>query len=330
MDEATSIQNFDNLLKLVGQVKEEDLYNMWNTEFQKIETNYGHSQNWLQYKKEKAAYAKDQGNAGFTSGKTMEAILWFSFAILLDPSNFIFYSNRSAAWINAKNYSNALADANKCIHLNPNWARGYSRKGAACFFLKQYDEALNAYKQGLAIEPNNEILMKGMQDVKVKEEAAVANENAEQCIAKRKDPEAVQFLDKAVLLDPNEPLYRVNRSEANLNSGNYEQALKDADQAIQLAPNWFKGYKKRGDTLYRWRRYDEAASAYCIAVQLEPNNDNLKKEMNLAINEGVKARYVSKAEEERKKAEEEKKKSEDQKKKEEDKVQTELPKQSAI
>jgi len=51
--------------------------------------------------------------------------------------------------------------------------------------------------------------------------------------------------------------------------------------------------------------------------------------MNLAINEGVKARYVSKAEEERKKAEEEKKK-EEQKKKEEEQVKTELPKQSAI
>jgi hypothetical protein len=39
------------------------------------------------------------------------------------------FSNRSLAHLKAKNYSAACADAEACILLQPNWPRGYFRKG---------------------------------------------------------------------------------------------------------------------------------------------------------------------------------------------------------
>lgn len=58
------------------------------------------------------------------------------------------YSNRSAAYAKAGKYAEALEDAEKTISLNPTWAKGYSRKGAAAAGLMDYMKAFEAYMEG--------------------------------------------------------------------------------------------------------------------------------------------------------------------------------------
>lgn len=53
--------------------------------------------------------------------------------------------------------------ADKCIELSPAFAKGYSRKGAIQFFMKEYDKALETYRTGLTHDPDNEELMEGAQ-----------------------------------------------------------------------------------------------------------------------------------------------------------------------
>jgi stress-induced-phosphoprotein 1 len=54
-------------------------------------------------------------------------------------------------------YELALKDAEKCIQLCPSWVKGHFRKGKALIGLRQYQEAINALKQGLKIEVNKEL-----------------------------------------------------------------------------------------------------------------------------------------------------------------------------
>src|SRR5262245_42023001 len=61
-------------------------------------------------------------------------------------------------------YKEALADADACIKLRPDWSKGYSRKGLALFHLDKYDEAIEIYKKGLAIEPANEQMKEGLKE----------------------------------------------------------------------------------------------------------------------------------------------------------------------
>lgn len=63
-----------------------------------------------------------------------------------------------------KEWDSALEDAQKCVELKPDWAKGYSRLGGALFGQGKHQEAVDAYKKGLEIDPDNAILKKGLDD----------------------------------------------------------------------------------------------------------------------------------------------------------------------
>ncbi|KAG1682020.1 Stress-induced-phosphoprotein 1 [Nymphon striatum] len=108
---------------------------------------------------------KDKGNTALQSGKIDEAINCYSEAIEIDPENYVLYSNRSAAYAKAENYTSALADAEKTINLKSDWGKGYSRKAAALSFLKRYSEAESTYKEGLKVDPDSQQLKDGLNDL---------------------------------------------------------------------------------------------------------------------------------------------------------------------
>ena len=112
-----------------------------------------------------AEQLKAQGNTAFTAGQFEQAAALFTSAIECDAENHVLYSNRSGAYAGLKNYAAALDDADKCIKIKPDWSKGYSRRGAALFFLQRLDEAAAAYEEGLKIEPANALLKQGLQDV---------------------------------------------------------------------------------------------------------------------------------------------------------------------
>eukprot|EP01004_Peranema_trichophorum_P002409 NODE_1470_length_1939_cov_123.752203_g1247_i0.p1 GENE.NODE_1470_length_1939_cov_123.752203_g1247_i0~~NODE_1470_length_1939_cov_123.752203_g1247_i0.p1 ORF type:complete len:566 (+),score=122.81 NODE_1470_length_1939_cov_123.752203_g1247_i0:61-1758(+) len=108
---------------------------------------------------------KSKGNAAFQAGKNEEAVNWFTTAIKIDPTNHILYSNRSAAYCGLERYQAALDDANKTIEIKPDWAKGYARKGAALHFKKDFKGAIEAYKKGLELDPNNDACKKGLAEL---------------------------------------------------------------------------------------------------------------------------------------------------------------------
>lgn len=108
---------------------------------------------------------KELGNTQFKAGNYDQAIGHFSKAIELGATH-VLYSNRSACYCGLKKYDEALADAEKCIEMNPSWGKGYGRKGAAMHGLANYDGAIAAYEKGLQIEPGLSMLVKGLEDAK--------------------------------------------------------------------------------------------------------------------------------------------------------------------
>lgn len=111
-----------------------------------------------------ALAAKSRGNDLFSKGLFEESIVEFTNAIDNDPTDSIFYSNRSGAYSSLGKFEEALADANKCLELQPEFVKGYSRKGKALFGLKKYKEAKEAYEEGLKKDANNAALKEGIEE----------------------------------------------------------------------------------------------------------------------------------------------------------------------
>eukprot|EP00928_Gymnodinium_smaydae_P075157 TRINITY_DN58168_c0_g1_i1.p1 TRINITY_DN58168_c0_g1~~TRINITY_DN58168_c0_g1_i1.p1 ORF type:complete len:769 (+),score=189.85 TRINITY_DN58168_c0_g1_i1:54-2360(+) len=149
---------------------------------------------------------KNQGNALFTSGDMLGALDKFSEAIERDPKNHVLYSNRSGANLKLLRTRDAVSDAQTCTGLKPDWAKGWSRLGAALLADKQASAAVGAYKTGLKLEPANQALLEGLaaaepaakaEEEEAKKEAAAktAEEDAERAANGQKDVEPVIGID---------------------------------------------------------------------------------------------------------------------------------------
>ena len=71
------------------------------------------------------------------------------------------FGNIAAVLTKLGRFEEGVVAANHAMFLNPDWAKGYFRKGAALFALGRFDEAISAYDAGLKVEPDNEDLKQG-------------------------------------------------------------------------------------------------------------------------------------------------------------------------
>lgn len=106
---------------------------------------------------------KRRGNAAFQQKAFEEAEVLYSKAIDVNASNplrnqHIFYANRSASRASMGKASQALEDAEACIALESEYAKGYFRKAQALKALKKYKDALAALQTAKALEPENKSL----------------------------------------------------------------------------------------------------------------------------------------------------------------------------
>lgn len=67
-----------------------------------------------------------------------------------------------------------------------------------------------------------------------------------------------------------------NRSAAYAKGNQYDLALKDAEKAIEIKPDWSKAYSRKGTSLAYLGRLDEAIETYEKGLQIDPNNAQLR------------------------------------------------------
>ncbi|OZJ02857.1 hypothetical protein BZG36_03218 [Bifiguratus adelaidae] len=104
----------------------------------------------LKAQREKEAYydpklaeeARNAGNELYKKNDWPGAIQQYTESIKRNDKDVRAYSNRSACYLKLLALSEAMKDAEKCIELDPEFARGYTRKAAVEFAKKDYSECL--------------------------------------------------------------------------------------------------------------------------------------------------------------------------------------------
>lgn len=109
---------------------------------------------------------KAEGNAAFSAKRFDAAVELFTKAIeASETPNHVLYSNRSASYASLRQFDKALEDANECVKINPSWAKGWNRKGAALFGQGDLVGAKDAYETAIEKEPSNAMAISGLKSV---------------------------------------------------------------------------------------------------------------------------------------------------------------------
>jgi tetratricopeptide (TPR) repeat protein len=123
---------------------------------------------------EKSRQAKDEGNAFFVAKDFENALVKYSEAIHLDGSDATYFANRSACWLElakmkkdtaasvheVSELQRALADAEQCRRMKPDWVKGCYRLAAARLANGLYEDAAVAAYEGLRLDDQNNSLKK--------------------------------------------------------------------------------------------------------------------------------------------------------------------------
>ncbi|XP_074292815.1 uncharacterized protein LOC141619692 isoform X2 [Silene latifolia] len=114
--------------------------------------------------KKKAAEAKARADDAFRRKDYASAIDAYTEAIDLDPTDAALFSNRSLCLLRMGQADQALTDAKICRSLRPNWAKACFREGAALRLLLRFEDAANAFYEGVQLDPENMELVRSFRE----------------------------------------------------------------------------------------------------------------------------------------------------------------------
>lgn len=206
-------------------------------------------------------------------------------------------SNYAEAWAqsgfcNEKlgRHQEAIEASKKAVNLRPS-AESYFNIGLASFYLKQYREAADAYRQAIKLDPFNaadahyalglvyrdwgkpdDEIQAYKQAIRLRPDYTVAYERLGSCYLKsKKYNEAVEIFRQLSALKPGDAMAPNNMGEAYFELNKYNEALESFRQSIRLKPDYGKAYYNLGRTLMAMGNRDAALEQYTILTNIDPD-----------------------------------------------------------
>lgn len=195
-------------------------------------------------------------------GRNSQAIAELNQAIQLNPNDPNLYLNRGVTHYQDGNLTAALEDYNKALNLNPNFAEALSNRSQVYVAQQRYDEAINDASRAIQLNPNLT-------------EAYLNRGNA--YFGKNNLDGATQDYQKVLQLKPDP----ANQSKAYNNLGNInaardqlDTAITNYDQAILMVRGYADAFFNRALALARKNQCAEAIQGFRDAANLYQNQGN--------------------------------------------------------
>uniref|UniRef100_A0A9J8DAL3 protein-serine/threonine phosphatase n=1 Tax=Cyprinus carpio carpio TaxID=630221 RepID=A0A9J8DAL3_CYPCA len=118
-------------------------------------TEYGSEKMAEEEQNASAEKLKEKANNYFKDKDYENAIKYYTEALELNPSNAIYYSNRSLAYLRTECYGYALVDATRALELDKNYIKGYYRRATSNMALGKFKAALKDYETVVRVRPND-------------------------------------------------------------------------------------------------------------------------------------------------------------------------------
>jgi tetratricopeptide (TPR) repeat protein len=170
--------------------------------------------------------------------------------------SFVDYNNRGITYHALQQHQAALADFNRAIDMDPNYATAYYNRGITYHALQQHQAALADFNRAIDMDPNYAPAYSGRGNIY----AALQQYQA-----------TLADFSRAIDLDPNDAQAYSNRGATYAALQQYQAALADCSRAIELDSNYAQAYFSRGNTYDALQQHQAALAAYSRAIDLNPN-----------------------------------------------------------
>lgn len=165
-------------------------------------------------------------------------------------------------------------------------ARSFQRIGNAQVALKNYADALDAYKTSLTEHRTAETLEKLQTAEKLKKQfeleqyinpeiAAEEKAKGNQFFSGQDFPQALVHYNEAIKRNPTDHLLYSNRAACLTKLREWSRAIDDCDKCIKLKPDFLKGYTRKACVKFMMKDYKQALEIYEKCLEMEPTNQEV-------------------------------------------------------
>ncbi|KAG0661903.1 hypothetical protein C6P44_002465 [Monosporozyma unispora] len=110
------------------------------------------------------------------------------------------------------------------------------------------------------------------EDAEIKAKAEALKLEGNKAIAQKDFNLAIKKYTEAINVLPTNAVYYANRAAAYTNLQKYDEAIKDAEAAIKIDPDYSKGYSRLAYAKYVQDKPEEALEAYKRVLEIEGDN----------------------------------------------------------
>jgi len=241
-------------------------------------------------KKKEAEEFKNKGNEAYKAKKFEEALSLYDKALEMVPTEMTYFTNKAAVYFTMEQYEKCIEECDKAIELAKGHYYDYvklgkalGRKANAKAQMKQYDEAIQIYKDAL-LEFNDASIKDGLKKaerMKAQYEAekyidpSKAEQHREEgnkLFQEGKFPDAIKEYTEGLRRDPKNAKIYSNRCFAYIKVMDFPTALKDAEKCLELDPTFVKAWQRKGTIHHMMQEYHKAIEAYDKGLKIDPNN----------------------------------------------------------
>lgn len=197
-------------------------------------------------------------------------------------------------------HAEALEASKKAVGLRPS-AESYFNIGLASFYLKQYREAADAYRQSIKLDPYNSAdayyalglvyrdwgkaddeIQAYKQAIRLRPDYTGAYERlGSRYLKSKKFTEAIEIYRQLAALKPGDANAPNSMGEAYLELNRYNEALESFRQSIRLKPDFGRAYYNLGKCLLAMGNRDAALEQYTILTNID---SDWAEKLNAIIN----------------------------------------------